>query len=133
MKMLTMLHKAWAQAAAAVLGVWLVASPAVIGYAGTAGDVHRIVGPVAASFAFIAIWEHMRSLRWTTLALGAPLVVLPWILGFGTAATANSVVVGALLSGLAFVRGRIEESYGGGWSSLVTGRVRTGSRGDESN
>lgn len=132
MTVLGMLRKAWAQALAAVLGLWLMASPALLGYAGVAGDVHRIVGPVAASFAFVAVWEHMRGLRWATLALGAPLVVVPWILGFSFAATVNSIVVGLLLSGLAFVRGDVVETYGGGWTALVTGRARTDPRRDES-
>lgn len=122
--MIALLRKAPAQALATALGVWLMAAPAVLGYAGVVADLHRIVGPVAASFAFVALWEHMRPLRWVTLALGLPLVVAPWVLGTGPAATANSVVVGLLLGGLAFARGRVEESYGGGWSVLWSGDGR---------
>lgn len=121
--MLAMLRNAWAQVLSALLGVWLMASPAVLNYAGTAGDTHRIVGPVAASFAFVAIWAHMRPLRWVNLALGFLLIAVPWVVTFPPLATANGVVVGLLLIGLAFVCGMVEGKFGGGWSSLWTGNV----------
>ena len=126
--MLEMVRRAWAQALAAVLGVWLMASPAVFGYAGSASAVHRIVGPVAAGFAFVAIWGHMRPLRWVLLVLGTLLIVVPGVLGVGLTATVTSIVVGGLWGGLAFVRGEVPESYGGGWSSLWTGDAGGDSR-----
>lgn len=121
--MLGALRNAWAQALSALLGIWLMAAPAVLGYGGFAADSHRVVGPVAAAFAIVAIWEHMRSLRWMNLPLGAILVVLPAFFDAGFPTMANSVVVGLLLVGLGFVPGDVEERYGGGWSSLWTGDV----------
>ena len=128
--MFELFRNAWAQAISALLGVWLMAAPAVLGYAGLASDIHRIVGPVAAGIAFVALWPHVRSLRWTNLGLGAVLVLAPLFAPFDAAAAWNSVAVGALLAGLAFVRGTVDERFGGGWWALWTGDV-AGEAGEE--
>lgn len=100
-------------------GVWLMVSPAVLGYVETAAETSdRIVGPVAAAFSFVAIWGIARALRWTTVPLGAWCVVAPWVLGFPTDAAISSTLVGVLFVGTAFVRGEVNERYGGGWMSL---------------
>jgi hypothetical protein len=38
-------------------GIWLMLSPAVLGYGGAAENNDRLIGPIVASFAFVAIWE----------------------------------------------------------------------------
>jgi hypothetical protein len=127
--MLDTLRNAWAQVLSLSLGLWLMAAPAVLGYGPPAADVHRILGPIAAAFALMAIWGHMRPLRWMNLLFGGLLVVLPFVFGFATVATVNSVVIGLALGGLGFVRGRVTERFGGGWSSIWTGDI-AGSRDD---
>jgi hypothetical protein len=47
----------WAQLINALLGMWLMAAPAVLGYIGPARTNDRIIGPLAAGAALIAIWE----------------------------------------------------------------------------
>ena len=130
--MLEILRNAWAQVLTALLGIWLMAAPAVLQYGGLAAPLHRIVGPVTASFAIVAVSPHMRPLRWMSLLFGAILVVSPFLIGAGTPATVNSVVVGLAVAALAFVRGRVTESLGGGWSSLWTGDVAGESREEDS-
>lgn len=98
-----------------------MAAPAVLGYAGPASAVHRLVGPVTAGFAFVAVWGFLRALRWMNVPMGALLLLLPWPLGFDPAATFISLVVGLALITLAFVRGPIPERYGGGWAALWRG------------
>lgn len=120
----------WARWVSAALGVWLMAAPAVLGYGGFAGATHRLVGSVVASFAFVAVWGHMRGLRWANLPLGALLLVVPWPLGFGEVATVDSLVVGLALVTLAPVGGPIRERYGGGWAVLWRGTGRPGSDSD---
>jgi hypothetical protein len=100
-----------------------MAAPAVLRYAGWAGALHRLVGPVTASAAFVAVWGFLRALRWMNVPLGATLLLAPWPLGFGPAATLNSLVVGLALVALAFVRGPIRERYDGGWAVLWRGRA----------
>ncbi|MDP8923989.1 MAG: SPW repeat protein [Chloroflexota bacterium] len=113
----------WAQLASTAIGLWLMAAPAVLGYGDPAKRIDHIVGPVAASFAFIAVWEVTRSLRWVNVLLGAWLLVAPWVLGYATTPTVNSMVVGTLLIVLASVRGEVTEQFGGGWSSLLPGHA----------
>lgn len=109
----------WARIASAALGIWLMASPAVLNYGGVASTNDRILGPLVASLVTIAIWAIARPLRWTGVPLGLWLLVAPWILGFSDGvATANSMIVGFLIVGLSFVRGTVDEEFGGGWSSL---------------
>ncbi len=108
----------WARILNAALGIWLMAAPAVLGYGGLAADLCRIVGPVAAACAIIAINEATRPMRWANLVLGAGLVVLPWVLGFPTGAAVNCAAVGVLFIVCARVRGPLKEQLGGGWSWL---------------
>ena len=130
--MLGILRNAWGQVLSVLLGVWLMAAPAVLQYGGLASTIHRIVGPLTASFALVAISPHMRPLRWLSLLFGSILVLSPFLIGAGTAATVNGVVVGLVVVALAFARGRITEEFGGGWSSLWTGDVVEESREDGS-
>lgn len=108
----------WARIVTILLGVWLMAAPAILNYGGLASKNGRIVGPLAASFAIIAIWEATRPARWLSLPLGFWLLLAPWLFAYNSTAMINSVVVGILLILLAFVAGEIKESFGGGWSSL---------------
>lgn len=52
----------WTQVLNTALGVWLIAAPAAIGYAGSARINDGIFGPLVASIAVIAIWEATRPL-----------------------------------------------------------------------
>ena len=111
----------WSQLAATALGLWLMAAPSVLGYGDPARMNDRIVGPIVASFAFIAVWEVTRSLRWVNMLLGAWLIVAPWILDFGSAATINSSIVALCVMTAAWTGGSISQSFGGGWWSMVAG------------
>lgn len=109
----------WAQVLNAALGLWLMAAPAVLGYGAPAETNDYIVGPVIATFAVVAWWEATRAVRLWNVPLGVWLLVAPWILGYGTIqATLNSLAVGLLVSGLAWVQGTVEGRYGGGWAAL---------------
>ncbi|WP_276499242.1 SPW repeat protein [Pontibacter litorisediminis] len=111
----------WAQVINAILGIWLMASAAILGYNDIKiiTDNEHIVGPVIASFAIVSWWEATRVVRLYNVPLGLWLLLAPWVLGYdNTTATVNSMVVGALVTGLSFIKGKIEETYGGGWSAL---------------
>ena len=114
----------WARIAGFVLGLWLMAAPAVLGYTDPAWTNDRIMGPIAAGSAFIAIWQLMRPLRWIGLVVGAWLLAAPWILGYGAAPTVNSLVVGLLLAVLAFLGAKTSKRFGGGWMSLLRSEAR---------
>lgn len=111
----------WARVLNAILGVWLMAAPAVLGYGDPAQAVDRILGPIAASFAVIAMGEATRPVRHMNTLIGVLLLLAPWVLGYPANVTANSMVVGALMIALSRVRGDVKERFGGGWSRLWRG------------
>jgi len=108
----------WARIITIALGIWLMAAPGILGYGGIAADNHHIVGPLVASFAIIALWEVARPLRWASLGFSLWLVVSPLVLGYASIGAINSLVVGVALALLPFVRGKVAQHFGGGWSSL---------------
>ena len=110
----------WAQLLNAILGLWLMAAPGVLGYGGLAADNDHVIGPIIATCAIIALWEASRGMRWANLPLGLWLVAAPWIFNYlELAAILNSALAGALIASLSSVRGRIKGRYGGGWQALV--------------
>ena len=94
--------KHWQDPVNAVLGVWLVLSPWVLGFQGnfTAMANVVIVGILLAAAALGAIFLPRAWEEWTEGALGAWLAVSPWALGFSTLDVAR---VTALATGLAVV------------------------------
>lgn len=109
----------WAQVVNVLVGLWLMAAPAVLGYHGLARTSDRIVGPIAATIATIAISEATRPVRWANVACGAWLLLVPWVAGAGTAAAVNSLAVGVVLIACAAVRGRRRQRLGGGWRAVL--------------
>jgi hypothetical protein len=97
--------KHWQDPVAAVLGVWLVASPWVLGFQGQvpAKIATVILGVllIASSIGEMALpeaWEE-----WLDLGLGLLLLSAPWLSGFSDVviATQNAVVCGLLVLALA--------------------------------
>lgn len=120
-----------ARLAAMTAGIWLMFSPAVLGYGDPAAANDRIFGPIGAAFAFVAMWEVVRPLRWGTLPVGAWLIVAPFVLGYGTVpATVSSVVAGLVMAAAAPVGGQRRQLYGGGWRTLLSGRRVPGEKVD---
>ena len=109
----------WAQLINAMLGIWLMAAPTILGYGGPARTNAHIVGPLAVSCAVIALWEVTRPLRWGNFALGLWLLLASWMFTDTWAVFLNSSLVGILLLSFALVRGTVEpQRFGGGWSAL---------------
>ena len=109
----------WARLVNTALGLWLMAAPAVLAYGDPAQINDRIAGPLAVTFAVVAIWGATRPLRRGNLAIGAWLLLAPWVLGYGAAApTVNSLAVGAVLIACSFVKGSLDHRFDGGWRML---------------
>ena len=111
----------WRHLLTALAGIWLMASPAVLDYANPARANDRIIGPIVASMAIIAIWEISRPLRWVNVILGAWLMIAPWLLGHPPEARWNSLAAGALVLAFSLVKGKRTHQVGGGWSALWKG------------
>jgi hypothetical protein len=107
-----------AQLAAALLGVWLMAAPSLLGYPDPARLHDRIAGPLVASVAFVAAWEVARGLRRANLVAGAWLLAAPLVLGYGRLEALHSLVIGIAVIGLACLGGRVTQRFGGGWRAL---------------
>ena len=99
-------------------GLWLMASPAALGYDGAAADNCHIVGPIVATFACIAIWEATRPLRWLNLPLGVWLAASPMVYDYPFAGAVNVVLLGIMIAILATLGGAVQQRFAGGWSSL---------------
>lgn len=108
----------WKHLLPVLAGIWLMMSPAVLEYADPARANDRIIGPIVASLATIAMWEVSRPVRWVNVVLGAWLLVAPWLLAYPPAARWNSLAIGAVVLGLSLVKGKHTHEFGGGWSSL---------------
>jgi hypothetical protein len=95
----------WKDAANLLLGLWLIASPWALGYAGTQTQAWNAwgVGAVIAVAALAALIAFQPWEEWVNAALAAWLIVSPFLLGFGTAAYAtwNQIGVGVLVGILA--------------------------------
>lgn len=100
------------------LGLWLMASPGILGYGPPVSTSDYIIGPLVATFACIAIWEATRPLRWVNLPFGIWAAVAPFVLGGPSAAILNGIIFGALITLIATRGGAIEQRFGGGWSML---------------
>lgn len=109
----------WTQIVNALIGIWLMVSPPGLGYTGLGADSNRITGPIITTIAVVAAWEATRGLGRLNLIPGLWLVLAPWILGYeSTLPIVNDILCGFLVSVLSLVRGKIHNSYGGGWKAL---------------
>ncbi|HEU4682184.1 MAG TPA: SDR family oxidoreductase [Gemmatimonadales bacterium] len=107
-----------AQLVCAALGLWLMAVPQLLGYAGPTAVSEYIVGPIIATIGLVAAWEAMREFRWANLPFGFWLSIAPWLLGAPKAVILNDLAVGIALLAFAPAGGVVRGRYGGGWSSL---------------
>ncbi|MFZ0490891.1 MAG: hypothetical protein WAM00_11645 [Salegentibacter sp.] len=109
----------WARILSIVLGLWLMVAPSIFGYGQAAANNGHIVGPVIVTFSVIAFWEVTRPVRKWNYILAAWLLLAPWILGYDqTAGYLSDMGVAVLVIIFASVKGKIEQKFGGGWSSL---------------
>lgn len=109
----------WGQIINAILGIWLMVAPAVLGFDKIIADNDNIVGPIITTFAITAIFDSTRPVRKFNIPLGIWLLLAPWVLSYEpTLAIINDMAVGALVIGFSFVKGHVESKFGGGWSSL---------------
>lgn len=108
----------WPHFLSMLLGLWLMASPYVLGYDEPANQSDWIAGPIVASIAAVAMWEVTRGLRWLNVLLALWLVAAPWLFRFEMTPLVNSMVVGAALAVLSLIPTQPTEQVGGGWRML---------------
>jgi hypothetical protein len=106
--------------AAAAVGAWLLAAPAVFGESMRSGaaDVAHIGGAGAVVVSVVSMGEILRSLRWLTVAIGLGVATLVWITAAGVGYAAALTATGLALALLSVPRGEVRERYAG-WDRLI--------------
>jgi hypothetical protein len=103
----------------AVLGLWIMASPDVMGYEGPERLNNHIVGPLIVSAAVIALAETTRAVRWVNVVLGCWLVLAPVMLHYEPLHIGvRTWLLGITIAGLSWFPGEKRSLQGGGWSAL---------------
>ncbi|HEX3721675.1 MAG TPA: vitamin K epoxide reductase family protein [Nitrolancea sp.] len=103
----------------AAIGLWLMASPGVLNYAGSPGAADRVVGPAIFALCIVAMWPATRWLGGLNLIAGAWLLVSPIVLLAPDRALLTNITCGAMLLALGtFIRPTTVET-GGGWTALM--------------
>ena len=108
-----------AQIVNTLLGIWLMAAPAILDYNGAPADNSHIIGPVIASFATIALSGATRGVARFNIVTGGWLLMAPLFLGYEDATLVfNDIIVGIIVMVLSFSERKASHQYGGGWKSL---------------
>jgi hypothetical protein len=109
----------WTLALSAVLGIWLMAAPALFDVEEPASDVIHLAGALTVVVSVIAMGEPLRLIRWLNVPLGLGVAALPWLLGGATTGgIVSGSVAGLAVTALAVPRGRVAEKFGN-WDRLV--------------
>lgn len=111
--------KHWQDPLNIILGLWMAASPWVLGYsADTYPTLSAIIaGTLIVLFAASEFFKAMAWEEWTNVALGVWLVISPWVLGFSGLSMMmwNAVAVGLVVALLALWALYTDKHIGGGW------------------
>lgn len=111
--------KHWQDPVNLILGLLLIISPWLLGYAGEANALWNavVLGVLIAAAALYALFRVKAWEEWTHVVLGAWLVVSPWLLGFAGVAAAmwSAVVIGLAVAVLALWVLGTDKDLGGWW------------------
>lgn len=100
-------------AIATVLGLWLLAAPAVLGVSirSAAADIAHIGGAFVVVAAVIAMAEVVRATRWLNVAGGAAIAAAALIVGESLDYVVVVALTGVAIAVASIPRGRVRESY----------------------
>jgi hypothetical protein len=88
----------WQDIASLLVGVWLVISPFILGFASAATWISIVLGICVVLFAVEGFVIPSYLEEWGEILLGLALLAAPWTVGYEEgAATVNSVVSGLLV------------------------------------
>ena len=113
--------KHWQDPVNAVVGLWLICSPWIMGYQSEMTPLANavIVGILLIAAALGAIFVPRAWEEWTEAALGLWLAVSPWALAFNTIqpATVTAVATGIVIMVLALWVLATDKDYAAGWGT----------------
>jgi len=110
----------WATAINAMIGIWLMASPAIVEtFSHDAANNNRIFGPLVVAFGVMALWEVLRSVRYVNVGVGIWILISTVLLGYSNLALVTNLLAAIAIIGLSFIRGKHDPmEFGGGWVAL---------------
>lgn len=109
----------WTLTLSALLGIVLMATPALFGVEKPASIVYHLGGSLVVVIAVIAMGEVIRASRYLNILLGLGIAVLPWLLpGAGASSRVLGLILGLGISLLALPKGPVRENYGS-WDRFV--------------
>ena len=109
----------WTLVASSALGLWVIASPAVLGWAGRLASVNQVLGAVALTIAVIVMAEVIRAGRFLNGFVGL-MIAFAWVIAENASAAmiAHNLIAGFALLILSLPRGLVREKYGS-WQTMV--------------
>ncbi len=100
-------------ALSALIGVWFVAAPEVLGLDGPAMNAHVIAGALVIVVTVMAMSEPLRTVRLLNIPIGAALAIGVWFFdGATTPSQFAAAVAAALLIAASLPRGAVRQRYG---------------------
>jgi hypothetical protein len=111
----------WPHCVNVLIGIWLMAAPERLDLGNLPSLNEHIAGPLAAACAIISLAEVARGIRFLVLLIGIWLLAAPFLFGYWRTephAARNEIICGGFMAGIALVRGRVANQYGGGWKAL---------------
>lgn len=102
----------WNLSLSALLGVWIMFSPFVLGYENSMADSDHFTGALVITFSVIAMGEIVRAARFINMAIGLWIMLAPFLLGGYGMVIFNGLACGFLLIILSLRKGKIMNSYG---------------------
>jgi hypothetical protein len=96
----------WQDGINAVLGLWMIASPSILGFAAAGSPATRaawVLGLAIVVFAAVAVYIPQAWEEAVNILLGICLIASPWVVNYADQPrpTTNAVVVGILVTALA--------------------------------
>jgi hypothetical protein len=103
----------WTLVVTAILGVWLMAAPALLGTSGAAASSSHVAGALVVTWSVIGFGEVARPARLLNIPTGVWIAVAPWVVGGASDVSRwADPLTGLVLVVLSLPRGRIQERFG---------------------
>lgn len=110
----------WTLAASVLIGVYLMATPLLIGAAPPLSHSNHIAACLVITIAVTAMADPARAFRALNIPIGLWVALSPFFLaGAGTVAVILNVVVGLGLAALSLPRGRLSGEHYGSWDRAI--------------
>jgi len=108
-----LISKPWNLFVSIGIGVWIMVSPAILGFSQNLSNSNHFIGALIIAFSIIAMSEVARITRFINIPSGLWVIASPWIFGINDAIIIRaSVITGAILISLAIPKGKVADKRG---------------------